>query len=104
MVVWLSRMVGYRNDDGEITKKQFEQIKKDTKLDHEIRSRSLQMPGAIWNMNLEMILYEARYGSPAGKSTPVTKQAEAKVIGGSVNGEGSLTVEVQKGTAEQSIL
>jgi Cu2+-exporting ATPase len=38
-----------------------------------------------------------------GESTPVAKQAEATVIGGSVNGEGSITVEVQK-TGEDSYL
>lgn len=31
-----------------------------------------------------------------GESTPVSKTAGAKVIGGSINGEGSLTVEVKK--------
>jgi Cu2+-exporting ATPase len=38
-----------------------------------------------------------------GESTPVAKQAAAAVIGGSVNGEGSLTVEVQK-TGKDSYL
>ncbi len=38
-----------------------------------------------------------------GESTPVAKQAEARVIGGSVNGEGSMTVEVQK-TGKDSYL
>lgn len=38
-----------------------------------------------------------------GESTPVTKQASAAVIGGSVNGEGSITVEVQK-TGKDSYL
>ena len=38
-----------------------------------------------------------------GESTPVAKQADSMVIGGSVNGEGSLTVEVQK-TGEESYL
>lgn len=38
-----------------------------------------------------------------GESAPVPKQAEARVIGGSVNGEGSITVEVQK-TGEDSYL
>ncbi|MGD9118186.1 MAG: HAD-IC family P-type ATPase, partial [Dehalococcoidia bacterium] len=38
-----------------------------------------------------------------GESTPVAKQAGSVVIGGSVNGEGSLTVEVQK-TGEASYL
>jgi len=38
-----------------------------------------------------------------GESTPVAKQAESKVIGGSVNGEGSITVEVQK-TGKDSYL
>lgn len=38
-----------------------------------------------------------------GESKPVAKQAEAIVIGGSVNGEGSITVEVQK-TGEESYL
>jgi Cu2+-exporting ATPase len=38
-----------------------------------------------------------------GESTPVTKQAEAMVIGGSVNSEGSITVEVQK-TGKDSYL
>jgi len=38
-----------------------------------------------------------------GESKPVPKQAEAGVIGGSVNGEGSITVEVQK-TGEESYL
>jgi Cu2+-exporting ATPase len=38
-----------------------------------------------------------------GESTPVAKQAEAKVIGGSVNGEGSLTVAVEK-TGKDSYL
>lgn len=38
-----------------------------------------------------------------GESTPVAKQAKAKVIGGSVNGEGSITVEVQK-TGKDSYL
>jgi Cu2+-exporting ATPase len=38
-----------------------------------------------------------------GESKPVAKQAGAIVIGGSVNGEGSLTVEVQK-TGEESYL
>jgi Cu2+-exporting ATPase len=38
-----------------------------------------------------------------GESKPVAKQAESRVIGGSVNGEGSITVEVQK-TGEESYL
>jgi Cu2+-exporting ATPase len=38
-----------------------------------------------------------------GESTPVAKKAEAAVIGGSVNGEGSITVEVQK-TGKDSYL
>ncbi len=38
-----------------------------------------------------------------GESTPVAKQAESMVIGGSVNGEGSITVEVQK-TGKDSYL
>ncbi len=38
-----------------------------------------------------------------GESLPVAKQAGATVIGGSVNGEGSITVEVQK-TGEESYL
>jgi len=38
-----------------------------------------------------------------GESTPVQKQTDAMVIGGSVNGEGSITVEVQK-TGEDSYL
>jgi Cu2+-exporting ATPase len=38
-----------------------------------------------------------------GESTPVAKQPEAAVIGGSVNGEGSITVEVQK-TGKDSYL
>jgi Cu2+-exporting ATPase len=38
-----------------------------------------------------------------GESKPVTKKAGAKVIGGSINGEGSVTVEV-KGTGKDSFL
>ncbi len=38
-----------------------------------------------------------------GESTPVTKKTDAKVIGGSINGEGSLTIEV-KGTGKDSFL
>jgi Cu2+-exporting ATPase len=38
-----------------------------------------------------------------GESTPVTKRAQASVVGGSVNGEGSLTVEVRK-TGKDSYL
>jgi Cu2+-exporting ATPase len=38
-----------------------------------------------------------------GESTPVAKQPEAAVIGGSVNGEGAITVEVQK-TGKDSYL
>jgi Cu2+-exporting ATPase len=38
-----------------------------------------------------------------GESTPVTKQTGGKVIGGSINGEGSLTIEV-KGTGKDSFL
>jgi len=38
-----------------------------------------------------------------GESKPVAKQAKSMVIGGSVNGEGSITVEVQK-TGEESYL
>jgi Cu2+-exporting ATPase len=38
-----------------------------------------------------------------GESTPLSKQAEAKVIGGSINGEGSITVEVEK-TGKDSYL
>ncbi len=38
-----------------------------------------------------------------GESTPVAKQPDAMVIGGSVNGEGSITVEVQK-TGKDSYL
>lgn len=38
-----------------------------------------------------------------GESKPVRKEKDAKVIGGSVNGEGSLTVEVQR-TGEDSFL
>ena len=38
-----------------------------------------------------------------GESTPVNKQTGGKVIGGSINGEGSLTIEV-KGTGKESFL
>ncbi|MEO6237848.1 MAG: copper-translocating P-type ATPase [Vicinamibacterales bacterium] len=38
-----------------------------------------------------------------GESTPVTKKPGGKVIGGSINGEGSLTIEV-KGTGKDSFL
>ena len=38
-----------------------------------------------------------------GESTPVTKETGGKVIGGAINGEGSLTVEV-KGTGKDSFL
>jgi P-type Cu2+ transporter len=38
-----------------------------------------------------------------GESTPVAKKAGGKVIGGSINGEGSLTIEV-KGTGKDSFL
>ena len=38
-----------------------------------------------------------------GESTPVTKKSGGKVIGGSINGEGSLTIEV-KGTGKDSFL
>ena len=38
-----------------------------------------------------------------GESTPVTKQTGGKIIGGSINGEGSLTIEV-KGTGKDSFL
>jgi Cu2+-exporting ATPase len=38
-----------------------------------------------------------------GESTPVSKETGAKVIGGAINGEGSLTVEV-KGTGKDSFL
>jgi Cu2+-exporting ATPase len=38
-----------------------------------------------------------------GESTPVTKKTGSKVIGGSINGEGSLTIEV-KGTGKDSFL
>ena len=38
-----------------------------------------------------------------GESNPVSKKAGTKVIGGSINGEGSITVEVQ-GTGENSYL
>lgn len=38
-----------------------------------------------------------------GESTPVTKKTGGKVIGGSINGEGSLTIEV-KGTGKDSFL
>jgi P-type Cu2+ transporter len=38
-----------------------------------------------------------------GESTPVTKKTGAKVIGGSINGEGSLTIEV-KGAGKDSFL
>ena len=38
-----------------------------------------------------------------GESTPVAKQIGAAAIGGSVNGEGSITVEVQK-TGKDSYL
>lgn len=38
-----------------------------------------------------------------GESTPVTKKTGEKVIGGAVNGEGSLTIEV-KGTGKDSFL
>jgi P-type Cu2+ transporter len=38
-----------------------------------------------------------------GESTPVTKKTGGKVIGGAINGEGSLTVEV-KGTGKDSFL
>jgi len=38
-----------------------------------------------------------------GESTPASKKAGAKVIGGSINGEGSLTIEV-KGTGKDSFL
>jgi len=38
-----------------------------------------------------------------GESTPVTKEIGGKVIGGSINGEGSLTIEV-KGTGKDSFL
>jgi Cu2+-exporting ATPase len=38
-----------------------------------------------------------------GESTPVTRKSGGKVIGGSINGEGSLTIEV-KGTGKDSFL
>jgi Cu2+-exporting ATPase len=38
-----------------------------------------------------------------GESTPVTKKTGGKVIGGAINGEGSLTIEV-KGTGKESFL
>ena len=38
-----------------------------------------------------------------GESTPVSKRAGGKVIGGAINGEGSLTIEV-KGTGKDSFL
>lgn len=38
-----------------------------------------------------------------GESTPITKETGAKVIGGSINGEGSLTIEV-KSTGKDSFL
>ena len=38
-----------------------------------------------------------------GESTPVTKKSGGKVIGGSINGEGSLTIDV-KGTGKDSFL
>lgn len=38
-----------------------------------------------------------------GESTPVTKKANGKVIGGAINGEGSLTITV-KGTGKDSFL
>ncbi|MFC2096012.1 copper-translocating P-type ATPase [Candidatus Bipolaricaulota bacterium] len=38
-----------------------------------------------------------------GESTPVTKRTDGRVIGGSINGEGSLTIEV-KGTGRDSFL
>ena len=38
-----------------------------------------------------------------GESTPVAKKTGAKVIGGAINGEGSLTIEV-KGTGKDSFL
>ena len=38
-----------------------------------------------------------------GESTPVSKKTDGKVIGGSINGEGSLTIEV-KGTGKDSFL
>lgn len=38
-----------------------------------------------------------------GESTPVNKEAGGKVIGGAINGEGSLTIEV-KGTGKDSFL
>lgn len=38
-----------------------------------------------------------------GESTPVIKQSGAKVIGGAINGEGSLTIQV-KGTGKDSFL
>jgi Cu2+-exporting ATPase len=38
-----------------------------------------------------------------GESKPVTKKAEDKVIGGSINGEGSITVEIEK-TGKDSFL
>ncbi len=38
-----------------------------------------------------------------GESAPVTKKSGAKVIGGAINGEGSLTIEV-KGTGKDSFL
>lgn len=38
-----------------------------------------------------------------GESTPVTKARGGKVIGGSINGEGSLTIEI-KGTGKDSFL
>jgi Cu2+-exporting ATPase len=38
-----------------------------------------------------------------GESMPVTKKIDGKVIGGSINGEGSLTIEV-KGTGKDSFL
>src|SRR5450756_208025 len=38
-----------------------------------------------------------------GESTPVTKKAGATVIGGAINGEGAITVEVKK-TGQDSFL
>ncbi len=72
---------------------------KDVPLEHLIKSdRIIVKPGEKIPADGEVVQGETSVNEAmlTGESKPVSKHASAKVIGGSINGEGSITVEVQK--------
>lgn len=85
------------NDDGSTEDVPLEQLKKGDKVlikpGENIHADGIVVKGES-NVNEAML---------TGESKPVTKAMDAEVLGGSVNGEGSLTVEISK-TGEDSFL